>query len=616
MKYPKFRSLKIQLFSNFTLLFIVMWIVFDAFIYSYFSNQIEKRVYENQLQTCYAIENSLNSKIDFINTLSLNIYNSPLVRNSFIEQTKLQSSYNHGALENKGQMYAHATDCSNILSNIVGFQYYNAPQVNLYDLSGNVIGYGYYNGLSQANFSQCNWYKTVKDLNGARYISTPHSMEWLQNPSASSDDKYISLTRVYKDIHYTPIGYIEVMQTCHNFFDYPEQLESTSPHSKIFILNEHGELLYPYNTDHKQSLSAILPKLDEFNNNENHSFTSIEINGMKYLLFSTVSGDHDFRIISLQPYTVISNAMNDFNRFFFLFAVLFLLIILILSFVISNKIARPLTNLRSSIKEIDLSELATTKPNEIETYSTDFEEISKVIHAYNKMHEKLKITVNELLLSKNEEINSRILAIQAQMNPHFLHNNLATISSMADENMNDQIKHLCQNLSFMLRYIAAEKKNGVELMQEVDYSRNYVDCMKLRYENDLDIQIDVPDSMWNIQVPKLIIQPLIENAIRHAFHATPPPWKISVSGQYTPDYFKIIVTDHGDGFSKESLKKIHLQMAEFDKTAQIPNLEINGMGLINIYVRFKLTYKDDAIFEIESNVGEGCQITIGAYINH
>ena len=609
----KFRTIRFQLFFSFTLLFIVMWTVFGVFIYHYFSNKIKEQVISSQMQICSAIEESLNYQIETSNTLSMNIAYSDLVRNSFVRQHNLFQYISKNNTVNDGILYTNATECSYILSNIVGYSYYVIPQVNLYDFEGHIIGYGLYNGLYYCPASSIPWLQQTTDLDGKKYISSLHQMEWMNIYDNQNTGNYISLSRVYKNSHYEPIGYIEVIQDCDLLFHYVNQIAKTTPDMDIYIFNLDGDCIYPYLKSSSNNKTVEFLSLYKSNSSEESSasFESV-IQSVPCLTSKTYSDETMLTIYVSQPYTVITDALYNYNKFFFLLIIICLLIILITSYWLSDKITKPLTQLRTAIKVVDLRELTISSTNQIVINNNEMEEIASIMNSFNTMHEELRTTINELLLAKNEEINSKILAIQAQMNPHFLHNNLANIISMADENMVDQIKEVCNSLSFMLRYISTESIHGVELMQELDYTREYVKCLKIRYEEDLDVQIHVPYEMQGIIVPKLIIQPLIENAIKHGCTKQSPPWQISVIGNYQNGGFTISVSDSGTGFTASSLRHIMEQIEIFNQTAQIPHLEIDGMGLLNIYIRLKLTYKEHTIFEIKSgNNHPGTTIIMG-----
>ena len=197
------------------------------------------------------------------------------------------------------------------------------------------------------------------------------------------------------------------------------------------------------------------------------------------------------------------------------------------------------------------------------------------------------------------------------MNPHFLYNSLATISAMADEGMNEEVTRMCQTISRILRYISSDKEPLVSIKEDVAHAKDYLECMKMRYGDNLTYEIDIPDEMAELKIPKLCLQLIVENSIKFATKSVKPPWRIKMSGVMTGIYWEISVKDNGTGFSAEDLKEINEKIASINETDLLPDLEINGMGLMNIYIRFKTLYHGKHIFRISNNAEGGALVTIG-----
>lgn len=136
--------------------------------------------------------------------------------------------------------------------------------------------------------------------------------------------------------------------------------------------------------------------------------------------------------------------------------------------------------------------------------------------------------------------------------------------------------------------------------------------MKVRYQSSLNYEIDIDEVLLEEKVPKLIIQPIVENAIKYGTNCV-PPWNISVRSQITEDYWKIEISDSGTGFTPEALQSIAENIAIADANPGMPDMKINGLGTLNVYLRWKHFCKDDIIFTY-GNTEEGHGIvTIGRY---
>ena len=176
--------------------------------------------------------------------------------------------------------------------------------------------------------------------------------------------------------------------------------------------------------------------------------------------------------------------------------------------------------------------------------------------------------------------------------------------------MNDEFIDMCDNMADMLRYISKGDEDDVSLEREIHHTRNYLTCICARLRNKLSYQIDIDDSMLEIPVPKLIIQLLVENAVKYGTN-TLPPWQIEITGCSDQQGWRLTVYDNGAGFDQEVLDKLGEKIAHIQRTKEIPALEIDGMGLMNLFIRLYLQYKEKTIFFIRNDPRGGASITVG-----
>ena len=134
--------------------------------------------------------------------------------------------------------------------------------------------------------------------------------------------------------------------------------------------------------------------------------------------------------------------------------------------------------------------------------------------------------------------------------------------------------------------------------------------MMIRYQGDLSYKIQVPEKMYDLEVPKLCVQLLVENAIK--FSSTKrPPYQISISGISDKSHYELSICDNGPGFSSESLAMLQDKITEINQTGLLPSLEINGMGILNIYIRYRILHGENIIFRLGNQESGGACITIG-----
>ena len=271
----------------------------------------------------------------------------------------------------------------------------------------------------------------------------------------------------------------------------------------------------------------------------------------------------------------------------------------------ARRITNPISEICREVSSFDLAQ-----PQEPQKLETNIVELRTLYDSFLDMQSKLRESMNKQLLLQNQDMQSRMLALQSQMNPHFLFNSLAAIQSMADEGMTSEIQVMCQSMSNILRYISSSSSQSVPLRDELLHTKDYLVCMMIRYQGDLSYDIQVPEEMYDLEVPKLCVQLLVENAIK--FSSTRrPPYRIAIRGTADAHHYALSICDNGPGFSEESLRMLREKIAEINRTGLLPSLEINGMGILNIYIRYRILHGERTIFRMENPASGGACITIG-----
>lgn len=226
------------------------------------------------------------------------------------------------------------------------------------------------------------------------------------------------------------------------------------------------------------------------------------------------------------------------------------------------------------------------------------------------MQTKLQLSLEDVVSARTLAIEAKMLALQSQMNPHFLYNTLSSISILAEENENDKIIKMCADLSLLLRYISSGTYRSVRLEQEIEHTVSYINLIKVKYEERIEFFIQIDEALNQIKVPKLIIQPLVENSVKYGLEVE-PPWVITVQGYIKENNWYIQVRDNGTGFTSEYLDSFHQQVKSITAENNLPDLNINGMGLLNLYTRLWLIYKESMVFSIGNCSDGGALVTIG-----
>ncbi|MFA7567404.1 MAG: sensor histidine kinase [Alkalispirochaeta sp.] len=267
-----------------------------------------------------------------------------------------------------------------------------------------------------------------------------------------------------------------------------------------------------------------------------------------------------------------------------------LVIIVVLAFRLSRDIGGPVHAVVEAMEHLS-DGIPATVP---ETGRND--ELGFLVSSYNRMVRQL----DELLeRTRNEERALRVAerkALQAQVNPHFLYNTLGTIKSLAKLKGVPEIVDIATGLGTMFRSAIDNDNVFVSLAESLDLLRGYVDIQRHRFGSRLDVEFHIPDDLLDRSIPRLILQPIVENAMIHALESSPLPISIRVSAQNRDDGMEITITDNGPGIDPARLAEL---------------TEHSGrVGITNVRRRMELHYQGRGDFRIESAVGKGTTVIL------
>lgn len=265
--------------------------------------------------------------------------------------------------------------------------------------------------------------------------------------------------------------------------------------------------------------------------------------------------------------------------------------------VIATRISKPLTALTEKVRKLDIA-----NPREIPLVPTRIDEIIALQHGFNQV-------LNSLTFSMGQEKQAFLLAMQAQMNPHFLYNVLSVINAVALEGRSEDVVAICSNLSGMLRYSSSYVEGTATVRQELEHTREYLELMQARYTHMFHYTITVDPALEEVAIPKLVIQPICENAFTHPFARMEPPYSLDIRVQGSPQDWSIVVADNGGGFDPAERQRV-MDKANNTGYEELNRMQIGGLGLVSCVLRLKLLTKMQVRCEIEDGVPAGSVVRI------
>lgn len=318
---------------------------------------------------------------------------------------------------------------------------------------------------------------------------------------------------------------------------------------------------------------------------------NFEINGRKYLVCYDTSKVTGWISASIIPNDRILNSLPTIINYTLLFCIMLTIISIILSYVLSGLITNPIKKLITGIKGTSKGDFE----NKIEVTSED--EIGVLVRNYNEMNEKISLLIQENYEVKIRQNKAEIMALNLQLNPHFMSNTLNIINWMAIEGGQEEISKMILSLSSMLRYTMRNTEELVLFKYDIEWLKNYAYIMSNRYEGLFIVIYDLDLLLYETSVPKLFLQPFVENSIIHAFNNIDNGGEIKISGWIHESNRYFCIEDNGNGISK----------AKIDKIKDGDN---ESIGIMNIDKRIKLIYGISYGVQIESHIGMGTKIII------
>lgn len=298
--------------------------------------------------------------------------------------------------------------------------------------------------------------------------------------------------------------------------------------------------------------------------------------------------------------TNVAELLKDSKKarsIYVLVAAILVIAALVLSNLISRNITRPLQQLRDSMARVQEGDFGAA---EVEVTSRN--EVGSLTRSFNVMTSRIQELMKQNIYEQQQKRKSELKALQSQINPHFLYNTLDSIIWMAEGKKNEEVVVMTASLARLLRQSISNEEEQVPIGQEVEYARSYLTIQKMRYKDKLEFQIQVDAQIMGVPIIKLVLQPLIENAIYHGLKYKEGKGLLIVRGYREGENAVIQIKDNGAGMDEQTLSHI------FEKHKV--NYRSNGVGVYNVQKRLQLYYGMDYGITYSSRQGEGTTASI------
>lgn len=582
-------SIKFRLIVIISLSLAVPLAIITLLSFTRSSDSMESEIINSNSRSIVWTGKYIDNTITQLNDLLLNFLIDPNVSKNM---NKIDDSNYLTQVDSKNYILSKMFSLIYSNKNFNGLLFFNESKSQLFYLSD-----GVYNYTSDYKLMDEIWYSSSKQ-NPLNTIITnnnfiPDNLKDTFNVKDKNFFVYRRLSKFANDFQGVIFLNVKWKQ-----MDDTLNILKTEDESNILITDTEGKVIYnPYgakedNPQIKEAVNLI---------NQNKTSGNSYIKTKDYSIFYYRISNDSLIALKIIPNSFIVKGARDTLNISILIMVISLIICILISIAIAHGTTSPIRSLSKSMKNVN------------DIYSVNFkptgrkDEIGILEQSYSIMIEKIRNLIDSDYKVKMEKRNAQLKALQAQINPHFMNNSLQLIGGIAISKNVPEIYTLIKAISNMMLYSIKVKEDLVTIEQEILHLKDYLLIQQMRFTDRIDIELNIEEGINDYLLPKLSLQPIIENSFKHGLEKKAGIWKLSIQAIKSEKNIMIIVEDNGLGIEKKRIEQI-------DKLLQnnINNvLEIEGsMGLKNVDARLKLYFGNDYGIKLYSEKDKGTKITM------
>lgn len=418
--------------------------------------------------------------------------------------------------------------------------------------NGNIISNEKVNLETNKDMKNISWYKKLINSNNMAFASKAD----FSKISSDSSKNIISISKEIKDKNNKRLGFV-VINLSYKFLEDFLSTINFGKYGYVFILSSEEELLFKSKNMEdfgKKDYEKLLKK-------------RMKPEKMDFVSSNVFIPNTQWKLVGISFSNAISNLKKQLIESSLILALIVFVLTLLVSIFVSKKISKPIIYLIGEIKKTD------KKLYKIESLPQASSEIQILTKEYNNLIDRIFVLTEDIEKKEEQKRTYQVKALQSQINPHFLYNTLDTILWLVEFGENEKAIKVTKNLGMLLRNSLNIDEDFVKLDKEIGHAKNYLDIQKIRYDNKFTYEFIKKIETSSLYVPKLILQPIIENAIYHGIREKKSKSYIKIIVEKNPEYLIIKIIDNGLG-PKE-------------KKENIPT-KLGGIGMENVNNRIKL----------------------------
>lgn len=564
----RFRSIQVIITILISIITMVVVLVVSFMLYDKFSRTAEENAYLNIQQIIEQVSSNLGTYVKGMQ----DIYR--VVEDQFDgKRTDNNSSL-------RGQLSTLLQTREDLVS------------IALFTMDGqSVINVPAHPMMDNTRLTSQSWFETSIRNPNKLSISAPH----IQNLYQGQYKWVVSMSRV---INYQAYGESQqgVLMVDINFRTIEELSSQVSLGKKgyAYITDSVGNIVY----HPQQQLIYAGLKYENMEPVLKYNFgnyTDLSTGEERYITVRSVQ-PIGWKIVGVAYPSEIVTTKRDLGEFLIWFLAAVLACVIIISVFVSAKISQPILRLEKSVKKVERGDFSS--PVDVK----GFVEVERVSHRFNLMVQQIRELMEQIILEQEAKRKSELDVLQAQINPHFLYNTLNSVIRLAERGHNEEVVKTITSLSKLFRISLAKGNNIITVRDELEHVRNYLIIQNIRYKNKFQFVIQADNNVLDCQTLKLILQPLVENAIVHGLEEQYDPGMITIKAFMDHHVVRFTIVDNGLGMSPEKLKDVMSGESEGGKGS--------GVGVKNVNERIRLAYGPEYGLHYESEREEGTTVTV------
>lgn len=414
------------------------------------------------------------------------------------------------------------------------------------------------------------------------------SLVWIGDDPRNSDN-ILALRRVnLLNRGFEDGGYL-LISIYRNYLEFMDLDKTKIKNQYSILLDKYSE---PIQSNYHQPLEPIILNNDP----------TLTLGSQEYMMTRQTSNETGWTLIILTPIKALTEGINVLRSGIIIAGIIGFIIFLISTLGLSTFITRPIIKLTETMQQASAGSL-TLNPS-----VTAVNEINELNSTYNQLVKETNHLIQMVYQKEITRSRSELKALQAQINPHFLFNTLDALKWSLEDKDEDELAELVVAMSNLFRYTITKRSDGdwVAIKAEIKHIEDYMEIMKMRFGDHLTWNLDLPCELGHVRIPKLLIQPLVENAVLHGAGNTLQPCTITVSIQPAEDqeYLEIVVEDDGPGMNQQKLDSIKQAI----QSGRVISKKGNGMAISNVHKRLELYYQKSGL-TIKSEENRGTKVS-------